>query len=225
MFACKGKDECSVSPWGALRRSFERRRFRSDDRGSCSKHPDSEVDCVSGVCVVPSDRSCSPALFADAGSDEFSDRDPVWSIPDAQPPPEERLFVFPESRAREWGGELAADGYWTPSFETVKEIDSRLPAALAADGCDPRGAAIAPRLAAYRGQFVGLVRGGKRRILGNYVCTRWIESMEADHPDQGRLHLDTNWEDGIYDGGGCFFHFWYDPRDKSFHSLSINGEG
>jgi hypothetical protein len=222
MFGCDAKDECSVSAWGAIRRRFKRLRFHADERGSCVKHPDSEADCLGNVCVVPSDRSCSPGLFADAGSDQ-RDLDAVLGIPNTERQTEERLFVITEARAREGGlGAPGAEDYWTPSFEDVKQVDSRLREALAVSVCDSRAAAIAPRLPAYRAQFVGVVQHGKRRILGNYVCTRWIEMAEAGHP---AIRFDERWLSGIEDGGECFFHFWYDPRDKSIHALSINGEG
>ncbi len=224
MFGCEVKDDCSVSTWGALRRSFERHRFRADDRGSCAKHPGSDADCVGHVCVVPSDRSCSPGLFADAGWDDQRDLDAVLGIPKTERPTKERLFVITESRAREGAGAPRAEAYWTPSFEDVLEVDSRLPSALAVFACDLRAAAIAPRLAAYRAQFIGVVQRGKRRILGNYVCTRWIEMLEAERPGL-RFQFDMRWLSDVQDGGLCFFHFWYDPRDKSIHALSINGDG
>jgi hypothetical protein len=87
-----------------------------------------------------------------------------------------------------------------------------------------RAQTIAPRLSAYRAQFIGIVERGHRQILANYVCARWIETVEAQHRGL-QFHLDRRWVGEIQDGGECFLRFWYDPETKSIHRLSINGDG
>jgi hypothetical protein len=224
VFGCETKADCSVSPSGAIRRSFDRRRSHAgDEGGSCAK-PRRYADCVEHVCVVPSDRGCSPGLFADAGPLELEpkDLDAVLGLPGTAHPAEERLFVMPGERVV--GSAVPdADGYWTPSFDEVKEVESRLRDALASFACDWRAPAIAPRLAAYQAQFLGVIEHGHRRILANYFCTRVLKMYEDSF--KTRFHLGARWNTDFEDGGECFFHFWYDPSDKSIHALSINGEG
>jgi hypothetical protein len=164
-----------------------------------------------------------PHALAEAGADAQTRTDMLLGIPGTERPTEQRLFVIPASRAREAGYERA-EGYWTPSFQEVRGIDERLPRVLADQARDPRAPTIAPRVAAYQAQFIGLVRSGKRRVLGNYMCTQWIEVTEAQHPGR-RFDFEMYWLNDVQDGGVCFFHFWYDPADKSIHDLSINGEG
>jgi hypothetical protein len=120
-------------------------------------------------------------------------------------------FVIAEQQAHS-AGAPPADGYWTPTNAVIDTIAAKLPAALAASR-DPRGKAIAGRLAGYRGQYLGVVQAGQRRILGNYFCDRAAKGVD----------LAARWV-SVSDGGECFFGFTFDPGDGSFHGLYINGD-
>jgi hypothetical protein len=215
VFGCTEDTDCSVSRCGALNAGFyqsadyQRRVHGAGCEAECAGHLAREAACQNGTCVVPSDTACSPGLFADAGSTR--ELEMLLPLPDAEAPPEQRLFVIPAAQAR---GAVGAQGYWTPVVGDVLEVASvRLPAALLAS-CDRRARSIAPRLDAYRAQFIGVVQGGRRRILGNYLC-----SVLRGYED-----LSVRWLQ-ISDGGECYFHFWYDPQDKSVHDILINGYG
>jgi hypothetical protein len=77
---------------------------------------------------------------------------------------------------------------------------------------------ILPRLDAYRAQFTGVVRRGHRMVAANYLC----EFYPA--PEKASYWLSRRWHQ-VDDGGPCFFHFFYDPRDRSIHGLALNGDG
>ncbi len=99
-------------------------------------------------------------------------------LPDADIPVAKRVFIIPDSVARR-AGAPKEDAYWTPSIDLVDRIVATLPSALAAS-CDLRGPKVAKRLAGYEGQYVGVVRGGERRVLNNYFCSSAFEKVKYD---------------------------------------------
>jgi hypothetical protein len=163
-------------------------------------------------------------------------------LPDAEPTErhaqaDDALVIFPAERAREFHTPQA-DDYWTPSTENVRAaanaIATHLNTHAALDHLDSSdewfdaaadnglgqhlqdGARfILPQLATYRAQFAGVVRHGNRMVAANYLC-RWI------HPEPGMASywLSRRWHE-VDDGGPCFFHFFYDPRDGSIHDLAL----
>jgi hypothetical protein len=215
-FGCAADGDCMMSACGAVNRRFSRANHQKMVRplgcaGGCQGHLDTEARCRDGICMVPSDSLCSPGLLADAGPpEEFG-----WVPPDsAALSIQERLFVLPDIAAREsrWLAEPdIKGGFWTPTFDDVIAIDARLRDTLAAS-CDPQARRIARRLPAYRGQFVGIVKSGRRLIAGNYLCSVYPDTMNLT-----RFWIVTS------DGGECFFHFWYDPATGTFRDISVNG--
>jgi hypothetical protein len=217
-FGCTTDGDCTVSACGALNRKFaqanqQKMAGRQGCPGGCQGQPD-QARCRDGICVVPSDSLCSPGLLVDAGPPEELGHWPP--DPGAALSIEERLFVLPDfaARASSWLGkpDFEADAFWTPTFDEVIAIDTRVKATFAAS-CDDRARRIARRLPGYRGQFVGIVKGGRRLIGGNYFC-----SLHPDPP----TNLTLFWV-VVFDGGECFFHFWYDPATGTFLDISING--
>ncbi len=166
-------------------------------------------------------------------------------MPRAEPPElpgklDDALVIFPAERARELHTPQA-DDYWTPSTEEVRAaanaIANHLSKHAASSHLDSSdewfdaapdkrlghylqdGARfILPRLGSYRTQFVGVVRHGNRMVAANYLC----EFHPA--PEKASYWLSRRWHE-VDDGGPCYFQFFYDPRDRSVHGLTINGDG
>jgi len=165
-------------------------------------------------------------------------------LPGAEPPElpakaDEALVIFSAEQAREFHMPQA-DDYWTPSTEDVRAaanaIANHLNKHAASSHLDSSdewfdagadnglgqylqdGARfILPRLATYRAQFAGVVRHGNRMVAANYLC-------EFHPAEKASYWLSRRWHE-VYDGGPCYFHFFYDPRDRSIHGLAINGTG
>jgi hypothetical protein len=155
--------------------------------------------------------------------------------------PDDLLVVFPAEQAREFHTPRA-DDYWTPSAEDVRAAANAIETHLAVhaissrldssdeewfDGGPDHGLGqylqdgarfILPQLATYRAQFTGVVRHGKRLVAANYVCRVYPSPHKASYWLRRRWHE-------IDDGGPCYFHFFYDARDRSIHGLALNGDG
>ena len=112
---------------------------------------------------------------------------------------------------------------WTPGAEDIERLESAL-----ADAIRPRAEIRRSHYASdpdwarvplgWRRQYVGIVRGGRRFIYGNFFPRR-----------EGELALgEPSWPDTdprvICDGGAIFFGAEYDVEAGRFTQLAFNGE-
>lgn len=111
--------------------------------------------------------------------------------------------IFPACAGFTLDGTTAT--YWTPTKEEVLRAESRIPAFLKAKA--PR---LTRPLARYKRQYVGLVVGGKKRVLCNFFLTS---------PPQWQRRPVV-----VEDGGEAFFHLEYDLESDQCLNLQINGE-
>ena len=106
------------------------------------------------------------------------------------------------------------DGTWQPSPEDVAALEAGLPAALAAAGrSEVRGA---PQ--GWRRQYVGIVRGGRRFIYGNFFPHAVANDYGPSNADRWRREPTL-----ICDGGPAFFGVEYDVAARRFTHLAFNG--
>ncbi|MEP9360555.1 hypothetical protein [Sphingomonas sp. KR3-1] len=102
---------------------------------------------------------------------------------------------------------------WTPSAADVARLEAKLPAALRLMRPDPfarKELAAVPQ--GWLRQYVGIVRGGKRYIYGNFM------------PDT--IGLRSHWRDqpiDICDGGPANFGAEYDVAKDAIDHLAFNG--
>ena len=105
-----------------------------------------------------------------------------------------------------------SDGLWTPSEEHIFTLEEKLPEYLSQNAyLFNRQPPAWERLDEYQRQYIGLQRGGKQIIYGNYFCD----------------NLGIDWRQKLViveDGGDCFFLIEYDLEDSSFILLMVNGE-
>jgi hypothetical protein len=103
------------------------------------------------------------------------------------------------------------DGFWTPSAEDILKLEERLAAYLSQNSIyffqQPP---VWERLDEYYRQYIGLTRGGKKIIYGNFFCDPmgldWQETFVA-----------------VEDGGDCYFQVEYDVEGRFFIKLMVNG--
>jgi hypothetical protein len=160
-FGCDEKNQWAVSPYGAVNKHFRETVLHEKGTGACSGALEAELECANRICIVPSNPSCSPGLFANAPSPYEDVVAKLAPLPNAAEQwLESRVFVVPDWVARDervtdydpWRSR--PDSYFTPPWSTIEAIEAKLPSALAAS-CDERGAAIAKRLKGYMGQYAG----------------------------------------------------------------------
>ena len=111
-------------------------------------------------------------------------------------------------------------GGWNPAPLQIRELENRLPAALALEARQ-RG----PRYkqpAAFRRQYAGLLIGNRRIIYVNAFPHDTGDLAKAGPPaarnfDRGREPVI------VCDGGPAFFGVEYDPAKKTFAHFEFNG--
>jgi hypothetical protein len=109
-------------------------------------------------------------------------------------------------------GSVPIEGFWTPEPTQVLALERALPAFLAEHPeLFRRDPPPSESLAAYRGQYIGIVEEGQRLIYGNYFCDA------GSHDWQQEMIL-------VDDGGDCFFQVRYDPATGAFREIRVNGE-
>jgi hypothetical protein len=107
----------------------------------------------------------------------------------------------------------AGEGSWRPGPADIAALEAALPAGLAAQNRPGVDWSRAPE--GWLRQYVGLLRGGRRFIYGNFVPA----SLGGDDP-AGR------WRDApaiICDGGPAFFGVEYDVEARRFTHFAFNG--
>ena len=105
---------------------------------------------------------------------------------------------------------LPGEGTWRPGGRDIRALEKALPAALAAQ----RAVANPDWSQAPRGwarQYIGLVRGGRRFIYGNFIA--------------GGAGSHALWRQPIRmcDGGPAFFGVEYDVAAARFTHIAFNG--
>jgi hypothetical protein len=105
-----------------------------------------------------------------------------------------------------------SDGYWTPSVDDILKVEENIAEYLSQN---PNKFYWQPpvwqRLDEYQRQYIGLERGGKQIIYGNFFCKGG----------------NNNWRyEFVFaiDGGDCYFQVEYDLERGLFIKLLVNGE-
>jgi hypothetical protein len=136
----------------------------------------------------------------------------------SQSPPvtdDQNWVIFTEEQAEEM--ELASwlvdsDGFWTPSVDDILNLEEKIVEYLSQNSSYfYRQPPVWERLHEYQRQYIGLERGGRKIIYGNYFCN----SGGVDW--QQKLVI-------VIDGGECFFQIEYDVESELFIKLLVNGE-
>jgi hypothetical protein len=113
------------------------------------------------------------------------------------------------------GAPKAGESTWQPELADITTLEGKLSAALIAhgnsDGVDFRQAPLG-----WWRQYVGIIRGGKRYIYGNFF-------RPYDPPPAGP-RIDWHREAAVIcDGGPQFFGIEFDPTTKTFTQIDFNG--
>jgi hypothetical protein len=101
-------------------------------------------------------------------------------------------------------------GAWTPGKDEVLKLEGKLESYLK-KAAAKRSPNLWSKLAAYKRQYVGITRNGRRVIFANFFCNAF----------------DVDWKTkpvSVSDGGDCYFTVLYDPGPAAFSDLQINGE-
>lgn len=96
------------------------------------------------------------------------------------------------------------EGYWRPSAAMVRELESGLDAAVAAQ----RDLEALDR---YARQYAGVISGGRRLIYGSFVLFRYAR-------DDWRTNVVQ-----LCDGGSAAFGVDFDVAAKTFGEVRVNG--
>jgi hypothetical protein len=147
--------------------------------------------------------------------------------------PELRAIFSREAAEGAWGYRFRAPlKFWTPTVADVEKLEARLPRYLREqlDRPPPRvkgkgkrkDAALEPpprpkvplaeRVAAYKRQYVGLLKDGHRVVWANFFCD--VDS----HTSWRKSPVDVD------DGGDCYFQVEYDLDADTLSNLAVNGE-
>jgi len=124
-------------------------------------------------------------------------------------------MIVTKERAAEMGIAswlVESDGFWMPSGDDIIKLEEKIGEYLSQNsGQFYRQPPVWERLDEYQRQYIGLERGDRQIIYGNYFC------------DSGRV----DWLQELViveDGGDCFFQVEYDVESEMFIKLLVNGE-
>ena len=143
-----------------------------------------------------------------------------WKPPETRP--QDRAIIDAATAARPfWKAIVAGPNFWTPALPEVVALEQRLPEYLRRQLCDdppvgPQycGFGRVPlwlKAPLYRRQYVGIFRGERRVIRGNFFC--------ETHRNDWRTEPVV-----VFDGGDCFFQLDFDPKSGAFSNLIVNNE-
>ena len=107
------------------------------------------------------------------------------------------------------------DTTWNPSETVIRDMEFRLYfkiAHLEANGCCIINGRILD-LDEYYFQYVGIIINDRKLIYINAYCQEHLDALRRGP------------EASACDGGRCYWGVLYDVRSKTFHNLSINGNG
>jgi hypothetical protein len=103
------------------------------------------------------------------------------------------------------------EGAWQPNAQDIAALEAALPAALGA--MKAKGVPVRTiLLGGFRRQYVGIVRGGRRYLYGNFF------PAEAGGSDRWRREAVI-----VCDGGPAFFGAEYDVAGHAFTQIGFNG--
>jgi hypothetical protein len=103
-------------------------------------------------------------------------------------------------------------GYWMPTVDDVRAMESRLPGYLESLGEEPFwGERVWEKLDTYHRQYEGFFIDGRAVLHTFFFCNVW-EGMDWQHE---RFMVD--------DGGACYFEVNYDLDTGEFFDLFVNG--
>jgi hypothetical protein len=115
-----------------------------------------------------------------------------------------------EMEAASWVVEC--DDFWTPSADDILKLEEKIVKYLSQNTSQfYRQPPVWERLDEYQRQYIGLERGGRKIVYGNYFC------------NNGGMDWQQELVIGI-DGGECFFQIEYDLESELFIKLLVNGE-
>jgi hypothetical protein len=104
-----------------------------------------------------------------------------------------------------------SSGFWTPSVDDIIKLEEKIAEYLSQNPSQFYSQPpVWERLDEYQCQYIGLERGGRRIIYGNYFC------------ENGGI----NWHQKLViveDGGDCYFQVEYDVERDLFIKLLVNG--
>lgn len=105
---------------------------------------------------------------------------------------------------------------WTPTPDDIAPLEAALPAALAARrmGHVPDWGRLSDD---WGRQYVGLIRGGRRLVYGNFFPRRMVD---GDKESRWRVEPVE-----VCDGGASFFGVEYDVQAGRITHLDFNGVG
>jgi hypothetical protein len=121
--------------------------------------------------------------------------------------------IFPREQAKDFIKSFTGIDereFWTPTRADVLSMERKIEAYLK-KAAARRSPNLWSKLPAYKRQYAGVVRNGRKIIFTNFFC----ES------------LNTDWKTtaiAVADGGDCFFNVLYDTASATFSDLQINGE-
>jgi hypothetical protein len=128
---------------------------------------------------------------------------------------DQNWVIITKERAEEMGVALwlaESDGFWTPSEDDILKLEGEIAGYLRQNSNQfYRQPPVWERLDEYQRQYIGLERGGRQIIYGNYFCN-----------SEG-----INWRQELViveDGGECYFQVEYDVESGLFIKLLVNGE-
>jgi hypothetical protein len=108
----------------------------------------------------------------------------------------------------------AGEGSWQPAPSDIAPLEAALPAGLAAQGRPGPDWSRAPQ--GWQRQYVGILRGGRRYIYGNFTPSRPEDARPAASRWQHEVIR-------ICDGGPAFFGVEYDVAARRFTHFAFNG--
>ena len=129
----------------------------------------------------------------------------------AQPSPKMFVVLHPETSKA-----FPKNENWQPTEVDIEGAEAGLSqiSSLRAENWGKRNIRIDHPEQNFR-QYIGVVRNGKRQIYVNAICAHLLSSF-------------PNWRTGLIqadDGGSCFWQAFYDPAEKKYMVLRINGDG
>jgi len=115
-----------------------------------------------------------------------------------------------EMRIESWLVE--SDEFWTPSIDDIVTLEEKLTEYLMQNSKQfYRQPPVWQRLDEYQSQYIGLERGGRQIIYGNYFCSSGSKDWRRNIVE-------------VIDGGDCYFQVEYDVENGLFINLRVNGE-
>ena len=126
---------------------------------------------------------------------------------------DQNWVIVTREQAEEMASWLVGSGnFWTPSVDNIFKLEDGLAEYLSQNSSYfYRQPPVWQRLDEYQRQFIGLERGDRQIIYGNFFCN----------------NIGMDWRKILVivdDGGDCYFQVEYDVESGLFIKLMVNGE-